>query len=120
MSKMATDIFTTHSEMNETVSEMCKGDRSNDKSLFEVCSDIFDNYIKILEHNLASQNTSEVLNSELLMPNPFLKILSMFGVFVALLLGLTFLFFIICVLPRKHVEVRVISLLSYLIKKRRV
>ena len=84
---MARDSLTNPSEINETLSEICKGD----KTLLEVCSGILDNYIKSFEHNVTSQNISEVLNSELIMPNPFLKTLSMFGVFLALLLGLTFL-----------------------------
>jgi len=89
---------------DQVVSLLCQREESGEDPLPAICYEIFDNYMAKLEENLTNQNSSYAVYSEIIAPNPFLKVLSMLGIFTGVVVTLALLVHFTCVRQRKGVE----------------
>eukprot|EP00092_Neocalanus_flemingeri_P093475 GFUD01118808.1.p1 GENE.GFUD01118808.1~~GFUD01118808.1.p1 ORF type:complete len:163 (+),score=42.33 GFUD01118808.1:122-610(+) len=87
---------------------MCQTEETNESPLPDFCHQIFDNYTTptLEEHvkNTSATNSSSALYSEIIEPNPFVKVLSMMGIFGGVVMSLALLMYFTFVRPRKTVE----------------
>ena len=108
MSESPASISSTASSPHpdQVVTFLCQRYEDSDDPLPNICHQIFDSYRKkqddALKHNAVKDSSHAIYSNKI--PNTFLRLLSMFGIFGAAVMVLTLLVYFTCVRQKKCVE----------------
>eukprot|EP00092_Neocalanus_flemingeri_P101892 GFUD01130285.1.p1 GENE.GFUD01130285.1~~GFUD01130285.1.p1 ORF type:complete len:160 (+),score=49.28 GFUD01130285.1:68-547(+) len=92
---------------DQAVSLLCQRDENNEEPLPDICRQIFNNYLEKLKDNLendSNEDLSNAVDSEIIENHPFVRLLSMLGIFAGVVMILVLLAYFTCVRKRKDTE----------------